>query len=354
MKSERDLTAARIAEKVGGELKTDPGLTINRLKGAAAVDEDCLTYVQNRDYMEMAREAEAGLVLIQPELYRELEEKPPAILVDNPRLAYAKAYELMPDDRYNQPGIAGDASVDSRFEAGEEVSVHPGAVIRGPVKIGSGSRIAPGCLLVGDLELGEDCLLHPGVRVIGEVIIGDRVEIQSGAVIGSDGFGYASGDKKHYPLPQQGRVIIEDDVEIGALTAVDRAAEEETRIGAGSKIDNLVQISHNVKIGPATLIAGQSGIAGSSTLGQSCTLAGQVGVEDHLEIGDDITLTGKAKVSKDLKGPGIYSGIPVQNHREYLKLEAHLRRVPSLREKVEKLSSEVEELKNTLAEYKRD
>jgi len=243
----------------------------------------------------------------------------------------------------NQGEIAAGARVSPAAELEEGVTVMSGAIIGPGVKIGARSRIAAGVILVADIEIGQDCLFHPGVKVMPGAIIGDKVEIQAGAVIGSDGFGYASDEERHHKVPQQGKVVIEDEVEIGALTAIDRGVAGETRIGAGSKIDNLVQIAHNVKLGPGSLVAGQSGIAGSTELGARTTLAGQVGVEDHLKIGEGVTITGKAKVSRDLEEGGYYSGIPAQEHRTYLKQQAHFRRLDKLKQQIQELEKRLDQ-----------
>ena len=353
----KKVTAEEIAQRVGGELRAEADLKIDGVSGAASVDSSTLTYAENEDFLQQALKNEAALILLPENLYS---PEIPAVICQEPRLAYARAADMFPDRRYYAPGIADNAVLAERVSLGENVSLHEGVIISGRVSIGNNTRIAPGCLVVGDVEIGENCLLHPGVKILPGTRIGSRVEIQAGAVIGSDGFGYAtkSGENmndsssnkraEHYKIPQQGGVVIEDDVEIGALTAVDRAVEGVTRIGTGSKIDNLVQISHNVQIGPAALIAGQSGIAGSTRLGREVTLAGQVGVEDHVNMGDEITVTGKAKVSKDLEESGHYSGIPALPHRKYLHIEANLRRVPELKKKVDKLSDEIESIKEEL------
>ena len=341
------IRAEKIAGMVGGELKAPADLEISEICGAASAGENSLTYAEDEGFLQQALQNGAALILLEEELYTPDIE---AIVVDKPRLAYARAAELFPDERYRREGVADEAYISSAAELAGDVAVHAGVTVEGSVRIGSRTRIAPGCTLTGPLQIGQDCLLHPDVTVLPGCEIGDRVEIQSGAVIGSDGFGYASQEGSHYRIPQQGRVIIEDDVEIGALTAVDRAADGETRIGAGSKIDNLVQISHNVQVGPAALIAGQSGIAGSTELGERVTLAGQVGIIDHLQLGDDITFTGKAKVGKNIEEAGIYSGIPARPHREYLKLEARMRRLPRLKSRIDELEDKLEKLKEEMSD----
>jgi|GEM_PF-35769 len=351
-------TAGELAERIGGELKAVSEIEITGVRGAPDSEPGYLTYAEDRRNLELALKRGAGLILLPADLYQKMEEEVPALLVENPRRAYARLAELFPDLRYlkednlddmnlkrgDEKWIHPGALVAEEAELGSGVKVMAGAIIGSGVRIGAGSRIGAGCILVSDIRVGEDCLLHPGVKVMPGTEIGSRVEIQSGAVLGSDGFGYATEEGKHYKIPQQGGVIIEDEVEIGALTAVDRGTAGETRIGAGSKIDNLVQISHNVKIGPGTLIAGQSGVAGSTTLGSGVVLAGQVGVEDHVELADGVTITGKAKVSRDIKEPGVYSGIPAQEHRVYLRQQARLRRLERLQERVEELEDKVNEL----------
>ncbi len=349
-------TAGELAKRIGGELKAVSEIEIAGVRGAPDSEPGYLTYAEDRRHLELALERGAGLILLAEKLYQEMEEEVPALLVGNPRRAYARLAELFPDLRYleednlddmnrgDEKGIHPRALVAEEAELGSGVKVMAGAIIGSGVRIGAGSRIGAGCILVSDIRVGENCLLHPGVKIMPGTEIGSRVEIQSGAVLGSDGFGYATEEGKHYKIPQQGRVIIEDEVEIGAMTAVDRGTAGETRIGAGSKIDNLVQISHNVKIGPGTLIAGQSGVAGSTMLGSGVVLAGQVGVEDHVEIADDVTITGKAKVSRDMKEAGVYSGIPAQEHRVYLRQQARLRRLERLQERIEELEDKVKEL----------
>lgn len=345
-------TAGELAERAAGELKADPGIEIFGVLGAPDSKPGYLTYAEDSKHLELALKRGAGLILLPAELYQEQEGEIPALLVEKPRREYARLAELFPDLRYlnkednwrDECRVESGALVAESAELGEGVKVMTGAVIGSRVRIGARSRIAAGCLLAADIEIGEDCLLHPGVKVLPGTEIGSRVEIHSGAVLGSDGFGYESLEGRHYKIPQQGRVIIEDEVEIGALTAVDRGAAGETRIGAGSKIDNLVQISHNVEIGPGTLIAGQSGVAGSTRLGSGVTLAGQVGVEDHLELAEGVTVTGKAKVSRDIKEAGFYSGIPAQEHRDYLRQQARLRRLDKLQQRVEELEKKLASL----------
>ena len=339
--------ARELADLVDGTLKADPDLKITGYRGAGSVSANQLTYAESVEYLEAAINNSAGLVLLKDELYQ---DEIPAIIVDEPKLAYASLARQFPDNRYYKPGIAESAIVGAGFKSAEDISIHPGVIIGDNVDIGDRVRIAAGVIIGDNCELGDDVLLHPGVKIMAETRVGDRVEIQAGAVIGSDGYGYVSDDKKHYKMPQLGRVVIEDDVEIGALTAIDRAANEETVIGQGTKIDNLVQIGHNVQVGKNNLIVSQTGIGGSTKLGARVTLAGQAGIEDHVEITDQVTVTGKAKVSKDIKESGFYSGIPARKHKEYLKEAAGIRRINKLKKEISDIKGELEKIKNYLKE----
>ncbi len=339
--------AVELAELIDGSLKADPGLKINGFGGVFSADSKEMTYAESDKFLKIALARETGLILLTEELYQ---EGISAIIVDNPKLAYARLASYFFDDRYYQPGIAESAILGRSFSAGKEVSIHHRVIIGENVTLGDRVRIAPGVIIADNCQIGDDVLLHPGVKIMAETVIGDRVEIQAGAVIGADGYGFVSDGEKHFKVPQLGQVIIEDDVEIGALTAIDRAANEETVIGQGTKIDNLVQVGHNVKVGRNNLIVAQTGIGGSTRLGDYVTLAGQAGIEDHLEISERATVTAKAKVSKDIKEAGFYSGIPAQEHREYLKEAANIRRIGKLKKEIADLKGELEKIKNYLRE----
>ncbi|MFW5790398.1 MAG: UDP-3-O-(3-hydroxymyristoyl)glucosamine N-acyltransferase [Bacillota bacterium] len=339
--------AGKLAELVAGKLQADPDLKITGFGGVGSAGPTEMTYAESDEFLEIALNREVGLILLTEELYQ---KEISAIIVANPKLAYARLASYFVDDRFYKPGIAGSAVIGNNFNSGKEASIHEQVIIGDDVRIGDRVRIAPGVIIGDNCQLGDDVLLHPGVILMADTSIGNRVEIQAGAVIGADGFGYVSDGEKHFKIPQLGRVKIEDDVEIGALTAVDRAANQETVVGQGTKIDNLVQIGHNVKIGKNSLIVGQAGVGGSAELGEHVILAGQAGIEDHIQISDRVTITAKAKVSKDLKKPGFYSGIPAQEHRQYLKEAANIRRIDKLKKEITDLKGELEEIQNYLKE----
>jgi UDP-3-O-[3-hydroxymyristoyl] glucosamine N-acyltransferase len=223
------------------------------------------------------------------------------------------------------------------------------AVIGPHACVGARSALHPHVVLYEDVTLGEDCVLHSGVQVRERCRLGNRVIVQNGAIIGGDGFGFARDDEgRYYKFPQVGTVIVEDDVEIGALTAIDRAALGETRIGRGSKLDNLVQIGHSVTIGKDTVLAGQVGVAGSSRIGSRVTLAGQVGVAGHLTIGDGVVATAQSGIPSSVAAGTAVSGYPAIENRAWLKSSAVFGRLPELQRRVRELERAVAALAERL------
>ncbi len=259
-----------------------------------------------------------------------------------PYLAFARAVELFEDRWRPAPGVHALAVVGHGLQLGEDASVGPFAVIGDGAVIGARTIVHPHVVIGRDAQVGEDCVLHVRVSVRERVRIGNRVVVQDGAVIGSDGFGFARRpDGTHHKIPQIGGVVIEDDVEIGAHTAIDRPAVGETRIGAGSKIDNLVQIAHGVTIGRNVLLAAQVGIAGSATVEDSVTLAGQVGVAGHLTIGKGVIATAQTGIPNSVDAGAFVSGYPAIANREWLKSSAVFRRLPELRKRVAELAARI-------------
>jgi len=267
------------------------------------------------------------------------------VLSNNPYLTYARAVSLLHADSGPPAGIHPAAVVDPSAQLGADVHVGALAVIGPRVRVGARSVIHPHVVLYPDVEIGEDCRLHSGVQVREGCRLGHRVVLQNGVVIGGDGFGFAKDEAGRYEkIPQIGRVIVEDDVEIGALTAVDRASLGETRIGRGTKIDNLVQIGHSVVIGHDTVIAGQVGIAGSTRIGNRVTLAGQVGVVGHLTISDDVIVTAQSGIPGSLEPGTIVSGSPAFENRAWLKAVAVFQKLPDFARRLRELTRRVDDL----------
>lgn len=270
-----------------------------------------------------------------------------AVIVDNPRLAFVMVMEMFLEtkERSHKAVVSEHASVHAEAKLGKSVSVGPFAVICKGARIGAGAFIGAGCTVGQDVIIGEKTRLHPGVMVLEKCEVGARCIINAGTVIGSQGFGFVTTREGHRKFPQVGIVVVEDDVEIGACCTVDRAAMEETRIGRGTKIDNLVQIAHNVRIGEHTLIAAQCGFAGRSSVGSWCVIGGQVGVAGGVDIGDGCTVAGQSGVFSSLPPKSKVSGYPARPHQQSMRVLALTYRLPELTEKIKALEEELKELK---------
>lgn len=265
----------------------------------------------------------------------------PALRAANLRAAFARVLAALAPRPDRPEGVDPTAVVAPDATLGPDVAVGPLVVIGPGAVIGARSCLHAGTIIGARARIGTDCLLHARVTLYPDCVLGDRVILHSGAVVGSDGFGYATEDGVHLKIPHLGRVVIEDDVEIGANTTVDRGTLGETRIGCGTKIDNLVQVGHNVTIGAGALVVAQAGISGSVTIGPGAVLAGQVGVSDHLTIGAGARVLGRAGVTKDIPAGATVSGLPAHDHREELVLQAFLRRLPDLARRVHALEAQV-------------
>ncbi len=331
---ETQWTLAELAEIVGGSLCGPEDLVVRRPVPAGFDDPEGITFAESEAYLERAERSTVGAVIVSHEM-RKTEK--PHIRHANPRQAFGRVLALSWRDLPLEEGVHPTAIV------ADGVAIAPTA------RVGAYAVIEPGCVLEDDVRVypfcyvGPDChlkagsKLYPRVTVYRSVVIGERTVIHSGAVIGADGFGYFWDGEKHRKVPQVGSVVIGDDCEIGALAAVDRATAGVTRIGNGTKIDNLVQIAHNVEIGDDVILAGQVGISGSSRIGDRCTLAGQVGIGDHVEIADDVILGGQSGVEDDITEGGRYWGTPAIPFTEAARLTLLLRKLPDLARKVREL-----------------
>ncbi len=320
-----------------------------RIRGIASLDdagEGFVTFLANPKYAAKVATTKASAVVLPPGADRHGRN---AVEVKNPYLAFAKLLTLFHVSPPEAKGVMTGAFVGDKVSIGGAVTVYPGAYVADGVKLGNRVTLFPGAVLYEGVEVGDDVTIHANVIVRERCRIGSRVIIHAGAVIGSDGFGYAPDGKGWYKIPQIGIVVIEDDVEIGANTTIDRAALEVTLIKRGTKIDNLVQIAHNCVIGENCMIVSQVGISGSAKLGEHVTLAGQVGVAGHLEIGATTMGGAKSGVPGNLPANGMFSGIPTIPHREWLRSMGTLPKLPELRKSVSALEKRIEELEAKLA-----
>lgn len=349
----RTFTVREIAVHVGGEVVGDPERLIRGVAAVGNAGPDDLVFVDQPRYAEALQSAKAGAVLHSIDI-----ALPPGmsgIRVRQPALAMAMAVELIVPPRRVFSTVSPAAHLGEGVELGPDVGIGPGAYIGDGVRIGRGTEIHPGATVAQGCQIGEDCVIFSGVHIYHETRIGSRVIIHSGSVIGADGFGFVQEKVtgagasplepiRHRKMRQVGRVVIEDDVEIGANTAIDRAALDVTRVGKGTKIDNLVQVGHNSLIGRHCVLVGQSGVSGSTELGSYVTLAGQSGVAGHLKIGDRAVVGAQSGVTKDIASGQIVLGSPAIDARQARKaltlidslpefkktLAAHERRLQSL------------------------
>ncbi len=337
------ITHQRLAELVGGELvQGAPEGVVTGLNSISEAGPGEVTFLGNDRYQAALRTTRATAVLVARD-FNETPEGLAVIRVDNPTLAFSSVIRHFgPPARAFQAGVHPAAVVASSAQFDPlRVSIGPGAVIEDDVAIGDGTAIHAGAFVGHGSRLGADCVLHANCTIKERSRIGDRVIIHSGTVIGSDGFGYEFTHGRHSKVEQVGIVQIDDDVEIGSCTTIDRARFGRTWIGEGTKIDNLVQIAHNVIIGRHCVIVSQVGISGSTRIGDYVTIAGQVGIAGHLEIADQVTLLAKSGVTKSLHEPGAYTGFPAKPLMEGRRQLAASAKIPEMLERLKELEKKL-------------
>ncbi len=334
-----------LAARLGCELSGDGDVELSGVAGIEEAGPGDLTFVANRRYAAHLARTKAAAVVLAPGQDASL----PCLFSDNPYLTFAQAVGLLCPSGRPAPGVNPSARVDPTAVLGPDVHVGALAVVGSGARVGARSVIHPHAVLGEAVEVGEDCILHSGVHIRERCRLGNRVTVQNGAVIGADGFGFArDGDGRYHKFPQVGIVVVEDDVAIGALTAIDRAALGETRISRGCKVDNLVQIGHSVTVGEDTVLAGQVGIAGSSRVGRRVTLAGQVGVAGHLTIGDGAIATAQTGIPSSVEKGAVISGYPAIDNRSWLRSSAVFAKLPDLQKRLRALERRIATLADRL------
>lgn len=325
------LTVSQIAELTGGAVRGDGATVIEGAAGLGEATARDITFLGNAKYRSQLETTKAGAVLVSPEVET---GSLPAVVVKNPPYGWARVLEVLEKDRTRRPaGVHPTAQVAPTARVGKNVTIGAFTVVEEGAVIGDNSVLYAHVYVGFDVRIGRDCLIYPRATLRERVTLGDRVILQPGAVIGCDGFGFTVHEGKHYKIPQVGTVEIGDDVEIQANTTIDRAAVGVTKIGRGTKIDNLVQIAHNTEIGEHCLIVALTGIAGSVKIGRYVTLAAQVGVAGHLSIADGVIVAARGGVTQSLKTPKeVLWGLPAQPIRDELKCQAALRRLPAVLE----------------------
>ncbi len=347
----KTLTALQAAEMAGGELLGDPELLIDGVDALDAAGPGKVSFLGNSKYRQQVLPSRASVVLVPTDFKEPPPENRAWIVCDNPSQSFSRLVEYFaPAPPTPEAGVDDRAVVAADVKIPESASIGPFAVLEEGVEIGENTIIGAGCYVGYGVKVGEDSRLHPNVSVREYCRLGNRVVIHCGTVIGSDGFGYIPGREGHSKIPQRGVVCIDDDVEIGALVAVDRARFGCTWIKQGVKIDNLVQIAHNVVIGEHSFIVAQSGIAGSARLQRHVAVAGQAGIAGHLTIGEGATILGQAGVGRDVPPATRVWGSPAMDEKEFLRGHLHLPQLPSMKKELRQLRREVADLRKTLEE----
>lgn len=346
-------TLAELAARVGGEVTGDGTVLIEGIAPLEEAGASQLSFFANRKYRKAFEASRAAAVVVEPDA--EVPAGRTVLRVRNAYLAFARISTLFHPPRESLPEVAPSAVIHPAARVHPSAQVMPLACVGPGAEIGARTILFPGVHVADGARVGEDCVLYHNVVIRERCVLGDRVIVQPGAVIGADGFGFAFDPEgegrgpRHYKVPQVGIVAIEDDVEIGANTCIDRATLGVTRVGRGAKIDNLVQIAHNVEIGPLTILVSQVGIAGSTRLGMGVVAAGQVGIVGHLEIGDGAKIGAQSGVSNDVEAGETVAGSPARSHGLWLKNMASLDRLHEMRKELRALRREVDRLRGAAA-----
>jgi UDP-3-O-[3-hydroxymyristoyl] glucosamine N-acyltransferase len=339
-------TLLELARQVGGEVVGDGSIVIARVSDLEAAGPGDISFYASRKYRKAFEASRASAVVVEPD-----EAVPPGrtlIRAKNAYLAFAKISTLFHPPREPMPEVAPEAVVHPTAKVHPSAQVMPLACVGPNAVIGARSILFPGAVVCEDARVGEDCFLYPNVVVRERCVIGDRVILQPGCVVGSDGFGFAfdpvgqeGSGPRHYKFPQVGNAVIEDDVELGANACVDRAAIGSTVVGRGTKVDNLVQIAHNVQIGPLSILCAQVGIAGSTRVGAGFVAGGQAGVTGHVEVGDGVKLAAQSGVIGDVPAGEVLGGTPARPHAAWMRSEAALTHLTELAKKVRELEKKL-------------
>lgn len=336
-------TVEQLAALVQGRLVGDGTVPIHSARPVGEAGPGDITFIENERYAKMLRTSPASAAIVGPHFKRTSSERPlPVIEVEDPIRAFLAVRDHLGVARKPRwVGIHPQAWVAPSAQIGENVAIYPFVFVGEECVVGQGSTLHPGAVIGDRCRIGRDCVIHPNAVLYPDVILGDRVELHAGTVLGGDGFGYRLVDGKHAKIPQTGRVEVGDDVEIGANCTVDRATFEATRIGEGSKIDNLVMIGHNNQIGKHNLLCGQVGIAGSCKTGDYVVMAGQAGIKDKTEIGDKVMIGAQAGVHRNVPSGSQVLGSPAIPVREQRRIFQMIARLPEMHRQLRELSAQI-------------
>lgn len=338
-----EFSAQQIAELLDGEIEGDANAVVNRLAKIEEGEPGSLSFLANPQYAPYIYDTEASIVIVNKTFEAEKPVKTTLLRVEDAYACFAKLLDLYNQMRHNKTGIEKQAIVSESATIAEDVYIAGTSYIGDNVTIGKNTKIYPGCYVGDNATIGDDCLINSGVKIYADCQIGNSVTLHSGVIVGGDGFGFAPNSENSYDkVAQIGNVIIEDHVEVGANSTIDRATLGSTIIRKGAKIDNLIQIAHNVEIGENTVIAAQTGVAGSTKIGKNCMIGGQVGIIGHLTIGDNVKIAAQSGIGSNIKDGEVVQGSPAFNLREYKKSYVYFR-------KLSKMADEIDELKKLIA-----
>lgn len=341
----KQLTVKEIANFLNAEISGNPDQLISGFNGILEAQEGDITFLANVKYKKQLPLCKASAVVVGEDVEVDGVN---LVKVNNPRLAFARLVSLLVPKKKENGQISPQAFISDSASIGQNVTIYPNAYVGENSKIADNSTLYPGVFIGDNVSIGENCLLYANVSVHHEVKLGSNVVVNSGTVIGSEGFGFERDGEKHFKIPQVGNVIIEDDVEIGALCAIDRGSVKPTIIGKGTKLDNLVHVAHNCHFGENNLILAQAGIAGTVTTGKSVYIAGQAGCLDHINITDYVQLGGKGVFTSNVEEPGVYFGYPAKPVQEWQKASAMFYKTDELRKKTSALEKKIQELEEKL------
>lgn len=333
-----------IVAQLGGELIGDPSIEVLQVATLASAEPGQIAFLANPKYRQQLQSTRASAVIVPPRFVGDTEL--PKIVHPNSYAYYARVVALLNPPELRPQGVHASAVVESSVP--ETARVGENVVIGRDAVIGENVTLHPGCVIGDRVAIGDDSVIYPNVVVYHDCVIGKRAVVQAGAVIGSDGFGFAKDGERWIKIPQIGRVLIGDDVEIGANTSIDRGALDDTVIGDGVKLDNQIQIAHNVTVGDHAAMAGCVGVAGSTHIGRRCTIGGAGMIVGHLELADDVHVSAGTMVTKSLRQPGQYTSIfPLEPHDEWLQNAAQIKRLAKLAERVSELEKKLESLEKS-------
>lgn len=340
-----EFSAKQIAQFVQGVIEGDENATVNTFAKIEDGKPGAISFLSNPKYTHYIYDTESSIVLVDKSVELEKPTKATLIKVDNAYECVAKLLQLYESMKPKKTGIDSLAFISPSAKIGENVYIGAFAYIGDNVVIGDGSQIYPNVVICENAKVGNDCLFYPNVTIYHDCHVGNRVTLHAGSVVGSDGFGFAPSENGYDKIPQIGIVTIEDDVEIGANTCIDRSTMGSTYVRKGVKLDNLVQIAHNTDIGANTVMSAQVGIAGSTKVGQWCMFGGQVGIAGHITIGNKVFLGAQSGVPSSLKDNQTLIGTPPMEKLPYFKSQAIFQKLPDLYKQIQKLQKEVDELK---------